>query len=527
LRPRQRRVSPLATPLVTFAMFPRRDPRIMVDCFRPSAENLGGRVMRGTIWIALFVALRAMTAIASTAILARLLTPADFGLNAMAAVTVEIAAIVCMFGLPSIIVQLPKLTRLDLDTGFWLSVAVGTAAASAVILASPVIASLFKEPRLAPILWAMSSMILLEELSAVHFGIANRLLLVRQEVICQTVSLLTRVAVGVSLAFAGFGVWSLVWSSVAGRTAYCALLCWYIPFVPRLRFSRAFVRRNWRAAGSYLGSSALFYVGASADSAIVGRVFGATSLGFYQMAFSMPEELRSRIAVAVVRVLFPAFALLQLDLAAFRANVLRSLRVLAAIVMPMGVGMAILADPIVRVLYGSQWLAAVPLLQVAALTGIVRALHAFFINLYQAKGRPDLEFKIGLVLVPVFALALLIGALHGTAGIAFGVLGFSIVSLASSHYALRLLELGVLPVLRALLPATAATAFMYSGLLALKALDALPAEPLVVNLAVSVGLGVLLFFLPLVLFSRRTVEDLRSMAILLRRRPVTGSQERQ
>src|SRR5438876_6209665 len=104
----------------------RRDPRIMVACFRPGTQDLGGRVVRGAIWMAVFTVLRAVLTIGSTAVLARLLTPADFGLIAMAAVTVELVGMLCMFGLPAIVVQMPRLTRLDLDSGFWVSVIVGT-----------------------------------------------------------------------------------------------------------------------------------------------------------------------------------------------------------------------------------------------------------------------------------------------------------------------------------------------------------------------------------------------------------------
>lgn len=492
-----------------------RDPRIMAACFRPTTKDLGGRVVRGAVWMAALVVLRTVLTIGSTALLARLLTPTDYGFIAMAAVAVEMAAMLCMFGLPMIIVQMPRLTRLDLDSAFWFSVILGTFVVSIMVAGSTVAANLFKEPRLAPILCAMSSLVLFEELSAVHLSIASRLLLIRYEFVCQIASLVVRAGVSIAFALAGLGVWSLVWGAVAGRAIYYALLWWLIPYVPRLRFNSKFLRRSWRAGGSYFGSAALFFFGSNIDTAAVGRIFGVTQLGFYQTAFALPEELRSRIALGIQRVLFPAFALIQADHSAFRSGVLRSLRILATIVVPMGVGMAVLADPIVRVLYGSQWLSVVPLLQIAAIVGIARALQTFLANIYKAKGRPDLEFKIGLGLVPLLVLAVLVGSLRGSAGVASGILVFSVVSLASTYFALRLIELAPFEVLQSLFPASAAAAFMGAGLRLLDAMHAIPRSTDLLELVLSVAIGIVLFFLSLFLLSRKTVDDFWSVARLL------------
>jgi PST family polysaccharide transporter len=279
-----------------------------------------------------------------------------------------------------------------------------------------------------------------------------------------------------------------------------------------------FLRHNWRTGGSYFGSAALFFLESNVDTATVARAFGVTQLGFYQTAFALPEELRSRMALAVQRVLFPAYALVQSDHSAFQSGVLRSIRLLATMIVPMGVGMAVLAEPIVRVLYGDQWLAVVPLLQIVAIVGIVRALQAPLGDIYKAKGRPDLDFKVGLGLAPLLVLAVLLGSLWGTLGVAGGVLMFNVALLASTYRALRLIELDPGKVFRALLPATAAAAFMGAGLLGLNAISAIPRSTVLLELVASVTIGVLLFGGTLLLISRRTIDDLWLAARLLRTR---------
>jgi len=133
-------------------------------------------------------------------------------------------------------------------------------------------------------------------------------------------------------------------------------------------------------------------------------------LGYYQTAFALPEELRSRLSMSLQRVLFPAFALVQSDHAAFQEGILRSLRLPAAIAMPICAGMAVLAVPIARTLYGDQWLPVVPLLQIVAGIGLLRTLQALLASIYAIKGRPDLEFRIGLAMAPLLVLAVVAGS---------------------------------------------------------------------------------------------------------------------
>ncbi|MEO8303621.1 MAG: lipopolysaccharide biosynthesis protein [Betaproteobacteria bacterium] len=497
---------------------PGRDPRIMRVCFRPNAEDLSGRVVRGAAWMGTLIVARAVLTVGSTAILARLLTPTDYGYVAMATVVTELAAMLCVFGLPAILVQQQHVRRLDLDSGFWLSVFLGVMIVSLLIAGSAVTADLFREPRLAPILWAMSSLILFEEVSAIHQSIVYRLLLFRYEFICQLANLLVRIAVSISLALAGFGVWSLVWATVAGRATQFVLVWYLIPYVPRFRFNMDFIRRNLRTGGSYFGSAALNFIASSVDTATVGRAFGAAQLGYYQTGLALPEELRSRMAAAMQRVLFPAYSMVQSDHSAFQYGVLKSLRLLAAIAMPMGVGMAALADPIVRTLYGDQWLPVVPLLQILAIVGIMRALQALLSNIYRAKGRPDLDFKIGLWLTPLLVLAVLIGSRWGTAGVAVGVLLFNVAHFASTYRALRLIELDPRKTLAQLLPAAGAAVFMGAALFALDAMRLVPRSTVLVELIEQVAIGAMLFFAALFTISRSTIDELWSVWRLLRAR---------
>ena len=277
-----------------------------------------------------------------------------------------------------------------------------------------------------------------------------------------------------------------------------------------------FLRSNWRAGGSYFGLHALNILSSRMDTTTVGRAFGATELGYYQTAFALPEELRTRITLALQRVLFPAYALLQSDHRAFQDGVLTSLRLLATIVIPMGIGMAALADLIVRTLYGAQWLPAVPLLQILAIVGITRALHALLSNIYRAKGRPDLEIKISAGLLPLLLIAVVVGSQWSTLGVAIGVLVFNVVLLASTFRALQLIELDPIEALAAIAPAAGAALFMGAVLVGLDAMDLVPRSQPLLELLVLVATGAVLFFAGLFAISRSSISELWSMRRFLR-----------
>jgi PST family polysaccharide transporter len=274
----------------------------------------------------------------------------------------------------------------------------------------------------------------------------------REDMFIQIGMLVVRIGVSIGLARLGWGVWSLVVGALAGR-AIATLLAWYIvPFVPKLRFDRRFFAQHWRSGGSILGSGILNYLMSNLDYWVIGRRFGATELGYYQVAFSLPEELRNRLSGPLQRILFPAYSRLQNNDEAFRKGVFKSVRVLSTVVVPMGIGMAAVAPDLVRVLYGEQWIAAIPLLQILAVGGVMRALFSLVASIYYAKGRPDLAFKISLYSLPYVALVIVIGSEWGVIGVAWAMVVVQIPSFFAINIAMRLIHASSMSFYRQIIP---------------------------------------------------------------------------
>ncbi len=419
------------------------DKRILLECLRPDMAGLGKKVAVGAAWTFTNVGLRLVLTIASTAILARLLTPEDFGLIAMSALVTEFAALLGNIGIGGILIQRKALRRLDMDTAFWITMAIDTALCLVVFAASFIAGAVFQTPQVQAIIAVSSISFIIAGSSTVHMALLSRTLRFREDFVIQAASLFCRIVSSILLAMAGFGVWSLVLASLIGQLATMLLAYLIVPYFPRLRFNRLRLSEYARTSGSYLGGGIVNYLMSNLDYMIVGRRFGLNP-GYYQTAFSLPEELRNRLSAPLQRVLFPAYSRLQDDLAAMQYGVLKSLRLLAAITIPLGVGLAAVADPLVRVLYGEQWLPVIPLLKILAIGGTIRSIFSLTANIYYATNNPHLAFKISLAILPVAVTFLVLGSRYGLVGVAWAMLLLQLASIVSAHVALRLIGLNLL-----------------------------------------------------------------------------------
>ncbi|MCP5340560.1 MAG: lipopolysaccharide biosynthesis protein [Sinobacteraceae bacterium] len=495
------------------------DKRILLECLRPDLAGLGSKVAIGAAWTFTNVGLRIVLTIASTAILARLLTPEDFGLIAMSALVTEFAALLGNIGIGGILIQRKALRRLDMDTAFWITMAIDTALCLLVLVASFIAAAIFETPQVQTIIAVSSLSFILAGLSTIHLALLSRTMRFREDFMVQAGSLVVRLTASVVLAVSGFGVWSLVFAALIGQATTLLLACAVVPFVPRLRFNRRLLSEYARTSGSYLGGGLVNYLMSNIDYMIVGRRFGPEALGYYQTAFSLPEELRNRLSAPLQRVLFPAYSRLQDDLSAMQYGVLKSLRLLSAITIPLGVGLAAVSDGLVQVLYGNQWLPVIPLLEILAIGGAARSIFSLTANIFYATDNPHLAFKISLAMLPVTIVALVTGSQWGLTGVAWAMLAVQFLSAISAHLALRLIELSLLDFLKQLFPATTASALMFAALRALP--DELLSAPPLVSLLLEVMIGATLYALALAFIAPPLFREFREIArrIVGRRSP--------
>lgn len=486
-----------------------RDRTILLDCLRPSTKNIGPRVIRGATWTFGRVGVSVILTIASTAILARLLTPQDFGLIAMASLVTELAALFGNIGIAAILIQKPRLRRLDLDSAFWASIGVSIGLMLLVAVVSSLAGDFLQAPLVTPILWTMSSMFILEGLAIVQIALLSRLLRFREDFLTQCVVQLVRIGFTISFACFGWGVWSLVFGSIIGRLSGTALVWYIVPYIPRLHFDPKFFRNHVKYGGSVLGSGMLNYLFSNIDYWVVGQRFGTQELGYYQTAFSLPEEIRNRLSAPLQRVLFPAYALLQSDLVAFQKNVLRSLGLLCAVVMPLGIGLVIVADPLIRVLYGEKWLPVIPLLQVLSVGGSIRAIFSLTASIFYATNNAHIALRISMFSLPFVVGGVLTGSLWGSIGVAWAMLLLSFTSIFSSIIAFHLIQLPATTLLNVLRPIMLCCGIMASIVISLSPIIEQYITITSLILCSKFLLGSVSYLFSLMLFNQAVFQEIR------------------
>lgn len=411
------------------------------QAFRPTADNLGQRVVNGAGFTFLGIVFRTAVTVGSMAVLARLLTPADFGHIAMATVITELAIVFTNFGFGSILIQRLRISRIQMDTMHWSAIGLGFCLTVLLFGLSFVTGHLFQDQTVGPLLRVLSISFVLEELTMVPRSLLARRMLFKQDFYIQSGMMLARAGTAIIMAFNGFGVWSLVGGAIGG-TAFNAIAYTAVTgYRPRMRFATVFLKSTWRTNGGYFGNGILFYVNANVDFFLVGRMLGAGMLGQYQNARSLTDEVRVRMVQPLQRVLFPAFSAMQNDSNRFREGILRSSRLLALAFMPMGLGIAAVAPELVRVLYGAQWLPMIPILQVISVATGMGAAASVGSPIFNATDRVGLSFKLYTITTGFSILFLLVGSQWGLMGVAWSRLALAIVGLVMFRISLGLVNM--------------------------------------------------------------------------------------
>lgn len=485
-------------------------------------NDLGYRVVRGAKFTILGIVLRTLITLGSVSILARLLSPADFGYMAMATIVTELAALFGNFGFASVLIQKRVITRLQMDTVFWASALLGLALTLTILVLSYFATWFFGEPTAGQLMRIMCLTFAIDGLVTVHGALISRLMKFYTDFWIQIITIAFRTAVAIVLAWQGFGVWSLVIGSLAGSALHLLLSISIIPYWPRLKFNLSYLRSTWKTNSSYFAGGLLFYANTNVDLLLIGRMVGATALGYYQNARSLTDEVRYRIAVPLQRVLFPAFSSLQDNISRLQDTVLRSGRLLAAIVFPVGIGIAATANELVPILYGEKWLAMIPVLKLLGISTALKGSTAIAIPLFNAANRVGLALRYNIIGTIIVVLCVVAASPWGIVAVAGAIALSALYSVFSFRVALGLIGLGWRSVGSMLAPPLLASTIMW---IAIEIARALLAGQLAggVSLALHIALGIIVYPVALALLSPTILVDLK--AVLAKMRP-TSSQSR-
>jgi PST family polysaccharide transporter len=364
-------------------------------------------------------------------VLARLLSPKDFGLFAFASVFTVLLQSFTDQGIPDAIVQRANLHKSHLDTAFWFNLCVSLGLASVLWLVAPIAASLLHEPELAGILRWLIWILPLSALGGIHQAQLKRRLEYRTLGIQTFFGTLVGTATGIAMAMHGWGIWCLVGQQLA--YALClTLIAWAATrWVPGRDVRLAELRELGSFSIHITGGSLLDFINRRADDFLIGFFLGTTILGYYSLAYRLLITFTRIVSSPFNSVAFSSFSRLQHQPEERRKMFMRLAQVVAALAFPTFLGLAAVSRDLIRVGFGESWSPSVPVLQILCFIGMLQAVVFLHGTLIRAAGRPDWQM--------LFTLG---GALTNLVGFFF-VVRFGMIYVALWYVVSAYLWLGV------------------------------------------------------------------------------------
>jgi PST family polysaccharide transporter len=375
-------------------------------------------VFRATQWSAFSQVTRQVSQLVVTVILARLLSPDDFGIIAMASVVTGFVILLSDLGTSAAVIQRAEHSPAFLSSVFWVNLVFGLIIMVVVAAASPLIASFYHQPRLVTVLVVLSISFPLTALIALQRALLERSM--SFDILARIEMLATAIGgtIGVAVALAGGGIWALVFQSVSTPAVMAVALWTKSEWRPSFEASLTEIRSIWRLSGYLTGFNVVNYFARNADYILIGWLLGTRELGYYSMAYRILMFPLQNFSAVITRVTLPAFSRIQEDDLRFRRGYLASIGAIALLSFPVMAGVFSVAGPFIDAAFGKQWLPMVPILMIFAPVGLVQSIVATSGAIYVAKNQTAVMFKWGLFVAVVVVASFVVGLSWGAVGVA-------------------------------------------------------------------------------------------------------------
>jgi len=344
------------------------------------------QVAHGLKWQAINIVGRQLLSLVVFTTLARLLSPSAFGLVALVGVYLGIVTMFVDQGITQALIQRQDLTDEHKDTAFWFNMGCASILCLSTILLAGPVAALFKESRLVPLLRWSSLGLVIGASSAIHSTLFIRAMDFRQPVIRALIANAVGGAVGVGMALAGYGVWSLVGQQLTSEMAGAIFLWSMSTYRPSLKFSWLHLRQLFGFSSSVFATSILWYFSSRLDEMVIGRFAGINPLGLYSIAGKLPNLANMVTQQPLSIISLPSLSRLQADHAKMRQVVCQGMELNALISFAVFIGLAMVAPEAVHLLFGAKWAGAALLCSLLSLYALVNTLGIFCYPILLASG---------------------------------------------------------------------------------------------------------------------------------------------
>lgn len=396
-------------------------------------------------------------------ILARILSPSEFGIIGIMTIFIAISNSIVDGGFSNALVRKLDANRIDYNTVFYLNLLIGIMLYGLLFSCATAIGSFFNEPILIPITKVMGTILVINA-----FGLVQKTILVKKvDFKTQTkISLIASIVsgiVGVAMALGGFSVWSLVAQQLTRQILNTLFLWIYNSWTPNLEFSRTSFKELFSFGSKLMLSGIIDSVYKNLNYLIIGKFFNPFLLGQYTRAEQFNSVFSNNLTSVVQRVSYPILCMIQEDdirLKSSYRNIIRSTMLVAFVSM---LGLAAIAKPLILILIGTKWITAVKYLQIICFSGMLYPLHALNLNILLVKGRSDLFLKLEIIKKSIGIIPIGLGIYYGIEIMLWSSVVVSFFTyLLNSHYSSVMINYPTWSQLKDLLPTLFISIFVAS-----------------------------------------------------------------
>ena len=406
-------------------------------------ESLKKKTVKGVAWTSLDQVMTLGFGFVIGVILARLLSPGDYGMLAMIGVFNAIAMAFVNSGFGNALIRKPDLTEDDNTTAFSFNIVVAVVMVGVLWLIAPWVAIFYDKPILTSLLRAEAFLLIVSSLRIVQNTQLTRALNFKAKMIINVASQVIAGVLAIIAAYHGYGVWALVVQHYVSSITGLVLLWVISPWRPRGSWNKVSFRYLWGYGSKLLASGLLDTIYGNIYPIVIGKLFSAADLGLYTRAKHYAAMPSSGLTSVMQQVTFPVLSTIQGDDQRLGDSYRRMLRFTVFLVFPIMIGMAALAYPLVVALVTDKWAQCVPYLQIICFSSMWYPVHAINLNLLQVKGRSDLFLRLEIIKKALVTVVIFVCVPFGIMGICYGAVFTSLACLAiNTYYTGKLIHVG-------------------------------------------------------------------------------------
>lgn len=386
-------------------------------------------------------------------VMARILTPADYGIVGMLSIFIAVSNTFIISGFSNALIRKIDRTEVDNSTVFYFNIVVGAIFYWILFFCAPLIARFYDMPILVPVTRVVSLSLIFGSFSIVQRAqFTVKLDFKTTAKISLTAAIISGI-VGIILAYKNFGVWALIFQSLTSQVITTLTLWIVSKWRPIWVFSWKSFREMFSYGSKLLASGLLDTIFVNIYSLVIGKVYKASDLGFYNRSKSFSQLASSNITGVIQRVTFPVLASIQNEDERLRYGYSRILRISGFIIFPLMIGLAAVAYPLIMTLLTEKWIYSAVLLLPICLAGMWYPIHAINLNLLQVKGRSDLFLRLEIIKKILTIIVLVSTVPLGLYWMCWGSVFSSIICLIiNTHYTGKLINLGFWKQMKDLFP---------------------------------------------------------------------------